>query len=91
MITATINEGRFVNSRSSTPNRGHSSSSETPSPLNLADISFQSNFTTMGDARFNSQVLLTIDPTKINGQISISFTTERSDTSLGSVQGDPHY
>lgn len=87
MITASINEG-FVNSRSSTPDQEHSNSSETASPLNLVDISFQSNVTTMGDARFNSQVLLTIDPTKINGQISISFTTERSDTSLGSVQGD---
>jgi hypothetical protein len=86
MITASINEG-FVNSRFS-PEQEHSSSYATDSPINPDDISFQSNVTTMGDARFNSQVLLTIDPTKINGQISISFTTERSDTSLGSVQGD---
>lgn len=88
MITAAINDTSFANSRSSTPERQHSSSSETDSPINLVDISFQSNLTTMGDAKFNSQVLLTIDPTKINGQISISFTTERSDTSLGSTQGD---
>lgn len=88
MITATINEGSFVNSRSTTPDQEHSSGAETDSSLNLVDISFQSNVTTVGDAKFNSQVLLTIDPTKINGQISILFTTERSSTSLGKTQGD---
>lgn len=44
--------------------------------------------TTVGGASFNSRVLLTIDPTKLDGQISISFTTERSDTSAGRKQED---
>lgn len=51
-------------------------------------LSNSSTITIVGDPRFNSQVLLTIDPTKTHGQISLSFTEERSSTSLGSKQGD---
>jgi hypothetical protein len=89
LITVVIDdEMPVIRSRPTTPEQNEVHDSTSSNPPRLSDATVESAITTVGDARFNSQVLLTIDPTKINGQISISFTTERSDTLLGSVQGD---
>ena len=91
LITAIVASDNIRGPNSRASSSSQSSISKTRPELSIAyeTPEKQSAITTIGDPKFNSQVLLTIDPTKgDDGTISISFTTERSKTALGKSQGD---